>query len=254
MNAKNRIKSFLVWDDSNVEKYQQLEKLPKGKRLVEPFVGAGSVFLNTDYEAYLLADNNQDIINVFQMLAEYKQEFIKRAKQYFSPVTNTREVYDFYQYAFSEICLSKFSSENRIRRGCVFLYLNHHGVREQSLCHGVGCFDVPYGNDNATCFPEQEMQDFLAKIDCCNVIFLCADFQQTLAMATLGDVVYCDLPPITVTKKTNFYSNRREFSWEDHFRLLKSFYELELRGIPVLFACNNLKNKVLIEKFETMED
>ncbi|MFT5297982.1 MAG: DNA adenine methylase, partial [Colwellia sp.] len=30
--------------------------LPKGNRLIEPFVGAGSVFLNSDYDEYLLSD------------------------------------------------------------------------------------------------------------------------------------------------------------------------------------------------------
>ena len=33
--------------------------LRPGKRLIEPFVGSGAVFLNTDYEAYLLADANR---------------------------------------------------------------------------------------------------------------------------------------------------------------------------------------------------
>ncbi|MGM7677299.1 DNA adenine methylase, partial [Serratia marcescens] len=37
--------------------------LPEGKRLVEPFVGSGAVFLNTDYESYLLCDINSDLIN-----------------------------------------------------------------------------------------------------------------------------------------------------------------------------------------------
>lgn len=223
MKITPKIKSFLACDDSNFEKYQQLiQLLPKGKRLVEPFVGAGQVFLNTNYEAYLLADSNQDIINVFELLATYKQEFIERARQYFP--ANTKVVHELQPQS---------ATETRIKRGCLFLYLN--------------CRDKAH-------LPEQEMQAFLAKLTSCQVTFLVADFQQTLAMTSFGDVVYCDLPKITVNTATYFSDKRPEFSWGDHFRLFNSFRELELRGIPVLFASNNLKSKVLVEKFITMKD
>lgn len=51
-------KPFLKWAGG---KYTQLadlfEHIPAGKRLIEPFVGGGAVFLNSDKHAdYLLAD------------------------------------------------------------------------------------------------------------------------------------------------------------------------------------------------------
>ncbi|HHK9522119.1 TPA: DNA adenine methylase, partial [Klebsiella pneumoniae] len=53
-------KPFLKWAGG---KYTQLADLfvhiPAGKRLIEPFVGGGSVFLNSEKHAdYLLADVN----------------------------------------------------------------------------------------------------------------------------------------------------------------------------------------------------
>ena len=36
--------------------------------MVEPFVGSGAVFLNTDYQKYLLADINEDLIILYQYL------------------------------------------------------------------------------------------------------------------------------------------------------------------------------------------
>ncbi|CAI0905957.1 hypothetical protein FCL49_05140 [Serratia proteamaculans] len=41
---------------------QHLPTAP-GRRLVEPFVGSATVFLNTDFDSYLLADINGDLIN-----------------------------------------------------------------------------------------------------------------------------------------------------------------------------------------------
>lgn len=62
-------KPFLKWAGG---KYTQLADLfvhiPAGKRLIEPFVGGGSVFLNSEKHAdYLLADVNPDLINLYQI-------------------------------------------------------------------------------------------------------------------------------------------------------------------------------------------
>ncbi len=55
------MKPVLKWAGS---KYKIIDKikavLPEGERLIEPFVGSGAVFLNTDYREYLLADINSD--------------------------------------------------------------------------------------------------------------------------------------------------------------------------------------------------
>jgi len=41
---------------------QLLPLLPEGKRLIEPFVGAGSVFLSTNFESYVIGDTNEDLM------------------------------------------------------------------------------------------------------------------------------------------------------------------------------------------------
>ena len=56
VNVK-RNRAFLKWAGGKYSLVPELVKhLPKGPELVEPFVGAGSVFLNTDYPRYLLND------------------------------------------------------------------------------------------------------------------------------------------------------------------------------------------------------
>ena len=50
---------FLKWAGSKRRLLTQLlPLLPQGQRLIEPFVGAGSVFMGTQYPHYLLADSN----------------------------------------------------------------------------------------------------------------------------------------------------------------------------------------------------
>ncbi|MCA8636746.1 DNA adenine methylase, partial [Escherichia coli] len=51
---------------------------------VEPFVGGGSVFLNSEKHAdYLLADVNPDLINLYQMLAVVPDEVELKARWMF---------------------------------------------------------------------------------------------------------------------------------------------------------------------------
>ena len=56
----------------------------KGKeRLIEPFVGGGSVFLNIDFDEYLLLDVNKDLINLFNILKQSPKDFIREAEFFF---------------------------------------------------------------------------------------------------------------------------------------------------------------------------
>ena len=60
---KNR--AFLKWAGGKYPLLDDIKKhLPEGECLIEPFVGAGSVFLNTDFSRYILADINSDLISL----------------------------------------------------------------------------------------------------------------------------------------------------------------------------------------------
>ena len=64
-------KSFLKWVGGKSRIIPQLlPHLPAGGRLIEPFVGAGNVFINTNYDSYILADKNKDLINVYYRLRD----------------------------------------------------------------------------------------------------------------------------------------------------------------------------------------
>ncbi|MBZ2279470.1 DNA adenine methylase, partial [Buchnera aphidicola] len=62
-------RSFLKWAGG---KYNLLDDiiniLPKKKCLIEPFVGSGVIFLNTNFHSYILSDINHDLINLFNTI------------------------------------------------------------------------------------------------------------------------------------------------------------------------------------------
>ncbi len=56
-------RAFLKWAGGKYGLIEDIQRhLPSAQKLIEPFVGAGSVFLNSDYEEYLLADINQESV------------------------------------------------------------------------------------------------------------------------------------------------------------------------------------------------
>ena len=92
-NQKNKkTRSFLKWAGGKYSLIDTItDHLPTGSKLIEPFVGAGTVFLNTDYERYLLNDINADLINLFNELKNNADSLITDMRELFEPKYNTKE-------------------------------------------------------------------------------------------------------------------------------------------------------------------
>ncbi|HFH3796596.1 TPA: DNA adenine methylase [Yersinia enterocolitica] len=191
-----RIFSPLKWAGSKGRIMPTLRQhLPAGKRLVEPFAGSCSVMLNTDYDEYLIADINGDLINFYQQLQKDCENIIDLARELFKFDNSEANYYLNRQY-FNE---RELSNEYR---AAMFLYLNRH-------CHGGICrynqkgeFNVPYGKYKAPYFPETEIRYFAEKAQ--KATFVCGHFSETLNMTMRGDVVYCDPPYIPTSATANF--------------------------------------------------
>jgi len=97
---------------------QILELLPPGRRLIEPFVGGAAVFMGTDYDRYLLADANADLINVYKQLQRHGEDFITLCESYFSPEYNTKYHFKYFLSAYRHGYLD---AQNR---AAIYIYLN----------------------------------------------------------------------------------------------------------------------------------
>ena len=77
-----KTRAFLKWAGGKYSLVEEIaERLPAGRVLLEPFVGAGSVFLNTDYDAYVLNDINPDLIGLYNHLKRQPDNFIREARK-----------------------------------------------------------------------------------------------------------------------------------------------------------------------------
>ncbi|PVP50134.1 Dam family site-specific DNA-(adenine-N6)-methyltransferase, partial [Salmonella enterica] len=171
---------FLKWAGGKYSLLPELERLiPAGKRLIEPFVGGGSVFLNSDkHERFLLADINADLINLYQMLAVVPDSVIAEAMKAFRHL-NDAENYTAIREAFNAQKL------NATERAAAFLYLNRHCFNGLMRYNLDGFFNVGWGKYKAPYFPEKELMAFRKKSSAC--VFMNAGFERTLRLAGDGD-------------------------------------------------------------------
>jgi len=178
---------MLKWAGNKTAIMPELKKcLPAGPRLVEPFAGSCAVMMSTDYPAYLVADINPDLINMYQVIKDDVEHFIDISKGLFV-CNNFAEQYYLIRQEFNQQ-----SSLTLMWRAAYFLFLNRHCYRGLCRYNQQGIFNVPYGNNKDPYFPETEIRAFAEKAK--RATFICANFEETLEMVQAGDVVYCDPP------------------------------------------------------------
>lgn len=229
MSAKSR--SFLKWAGGKKRVIGDILKiLPvKGKkRLVEPFVGGGSVFLNIDFDEYLLIDMNKDLIALFNFIKNDAVQFIAEAEKYFHSQYNVSEQYYDLRKAFND-------SIDPFYRSLIFLYMNRHCYNGLCRYNQSGGYNVPFGRYKNPYFPKAELEFFAKRAQ--KATFLQGDFETAFAQIKSGDVIYCDPPysPINPTSNFTAYTGY-SFTDEDQKRLVACAEMAKSKNIPTLIS------------------
>lgn len=221
-------RSFLKWAGGKAKIAHKISSvLPKARVLVEPFVGGGSVFLNTDYEHYILSDVNPDLISLYRML-DYvgATTFINDLKTHlFTAVQNTPEQYFRWRDEFN-------TTSDIYRKALLFVYLNRHGFNGLCRYNKSGLFNVSFGSYKAPYLPEAEIRAFANKLS--RVELRCCSFVSAFEFATADSVIYCDPPYVPLSTTANFTSYSAEgFSAADQ----KKLAELAMAStVPVVIS------------------
>ncbi|KFA59067.1 Methyl-directed repair DNA adenine methylase [Gilliamella apicola] len=190
-------KSFLKWVGGKGRLIPQLlPRLPSGQRLIEPFVGAGNVFINTNYNSYILADKNRDLINVYRWLRDDLARLINTTQSLFDSDI------DFYEIRCRFNC--NITQPFTLDRAAEFIYLNRHCFNGVCRYNQKGEFNVPHGKYKKVRFPKTELIAFSNRLISRPITLIAADFRAAIEMAEAGDVIYCDPPYISGTKNDIF--------------------------------------------------
>ncbi len=222
-------RSFLKWAGG---KYRLLDKilalLPKSEKLLEPFVGSGSVFLNSDHEECLLSDCNADLINLYNTLKIEGYDFIDYVESYFTKENNTETKFYDLRERFNH-------SADSIERSAIFIYLNRHDFNGMCRYNQQGFFNVPYGRYERPYFPKNEMKHFQIKSQ--RAKFSCNDFTQCMLLADKDTVIYADPPYVPLSDTAHFTEYSQDgFTSEQHQDLAKRARKLAQQGVPVLLS------------------
>ncbi len=220
---------FLKWAGGKYRLLNKIKyKLPQGNRLIEPFVGSGAVFLNTDYDRYLLGDINPDLINLYNCLKDEGSAFVNYTNNWFSDTENNKKAYYYWRDCFN-------NSRDIRERSALFIYLNRHGYNGLCRYNKSGKINVPFGRYKKAYFPEEEMLNFATKTR--KATFVCCGFEQLMNRARRKNVVYCDPPYAPLSDSANFTSYAKEgFSLDDQLQLSSRAYHLSKRGVSVLIS------------------
>ncbi|EGT0663074.1 TPA: adenine-specific DNA-methyltransferase [Citrobacter werkmanii] len=224
---KNR--AFLKWAGGKYPLLDDIKRhLPQGECLIEPFVGAGSVFLNTDFSRYILADINSDLISLYNIVKTRTDEYVQASRELFMPETNQAEVY----YQFRE----EFNAcQDPFRRAVLFLYLNRFGYNGLCRYNLRGEFNVPFGRYKKPYFPEAELYHFAEKAQ--NAEFHCLSYEECMDRADINSVVYCDPPYAPLSATANFTAyHTNSFSPKEQAHLAEMAEKLVSKQIPVLIS------------------
>ena len=237
-----KVRSFLKWAGG---KYSLMDKinyhLPDGNQLIEPFVGAGTVFLNTDYDQYLLNDINADLINLFNQLKDKDGELIKDMRELFSGKYNNAESFYDIRKRFNE-------SDDNYERSVWFLYLNRHCYNGLCRYNLSGGFNVPFGRYVKPYFPEAELEFFVEKAQ--RATFTCQSYEHAFKQAKKGAVIYCDPPYVPLSKTASFTTYAKNgFNLDEQKKLAQlARHSADKNDVPVLIS--NHANEVTMEIYQ----
>jgi DNA adenine methylase len=227
---------FLKWAGSKRRLLPQLlPLLPKGQRLIEPFVGAGSVFMGTQYPQYLLTDTNAVLMALYAQLQDEPSAMMAASQALFVEANRSLEAYLALRSRFND------PATPAAQRAALFVYLNKFAFNGLYRVNKRGAMNVSYAHHRVLPgFPLRAMQSFAQKLSqpSAPVDLQCSGFEDTLRQAKPGDVVYCDPPYLPMDHGRACFSayGSQGFGLSAHQRLAEWARELASQGIPVVIS------------------
>lgn len=191
----------------------------------EPFLGGGALFFALSPARAVLADKNDELMNVYRMTKADPDLLLDRLKRL--PVNEVH-----YELIRSQ------NGGSRVDRAVRLLYLNRTCFGGIYRLNRSGRFNVPYGGGSrtpATLWTRGLLHAASKALG--NAVLKTCDFEELLDEATRGDVVYCD-PTYTVAHDGNGFIryNESNFSWQDQQRLSAAIEGAARRGSTVLLS------------------
>jgi DNA adenine methylase len=251
---------FLKWAGGKRALLPEIQsRIPdfRGK-YIEPFLGAGAVFLSRPTEqSKLVNDFNSDLIEVYLVIRDQPKELLEELRSH----TNSQE-------HFLEVRSwdrsPEFKNETTpIQRAARFIYLNKTCFNGLYRVNSKGFFNVPFGRYKKPDFINE--QNIYAVSRFLNfqldggyaTEFLSGDYRSATTKAELGDFVYLDPPYDPVSETSSFVAYQQSgFGRQDQVDLRDEIIRLTNGGVPVMLSNSDtefIENLYTVDEFFEIE-
>lgn len=222
--------SFLKWAGSKRSALSELfGYLPReGEVLVEPFVGSATVALNTDYDKYILNDNNVDLINLYKLVVSDPNKLYSLVMENFKEENNTK-------HAFVQLRDMYNQSSCTEQRAVLFLYLNRHCFNGLMRYNLSGIYNTSFGSYSKPAVSERDILVFAEKFK--HARFVAGSFSELKFVRKEGVFVYLDPPYLPISKTASFTAyGSAGFNMHDHKALDKKASYWASGGCKVMLS------------------
>jgi DNA adenine methylase len=202
---------------------QILPLVPKTfNRYYEPFCGGAALFFNLQPPNAILGDKNEELINCYRQVKNSPEEVIIALGK----LKNSEE--DYY-------LIRNVVPTGRIERAARLIYLMELSFNGIYRVNSKGEFNVPYSHKTKRKFDFERIRKVSRSL--AGVKLACGGFEETVADAKPGDLIYFD-PPYTVAHGNNGFVqyNERIFSWSNQEELAKLAANLAEKGCHVIVS------------------
>lgn len=249
---ETNLKPFLKWAGGKTQLLPQIiEMLPtdfhKINRYVEPFIGAGAVFLylisNKCFDEYIINDINSKLINLYIVMKDNCDELIeelKAVKEEYIVLGEIEKKEEFYYAIRDEFNINESSST---RMAALFIFLNKtcfNGLYRENL---KGNFNVPFGKHiSPSIYQEDEIRAISDVLNSKNdegqyrVKILNETFENLNKYIDKDTFVYFDPPyrPVTVGG-FNSYS-KSSFNDDSQIKLRDFYIDVSKKGAKLMLS------------------
>lgn len=221
--------------------------LDTARRYVEPFVGAGAVFLAARAAGFdgpaVLNDISPVIAAVWRAVRDRPAEVLRRFTDY--AAADSREAY--YAARSLQVHLRKDASDAEI--AAWFLYINKAGFNGLWRVNRAGECNVPYGDGEPPVLDAKTV--WAAHRALRGAEIRCEDFAAIEPRA--GDAIYCDPPYLPLSDTASFTGYARGgFTAGDQLRLARWCRDAAGRGARVVLS--NAGNRDALIAFRELAD
>lgn len=254
LTQNSNIHPFVKWAGGKGQLLDIIKNnLPKGigktiTKYAEPFVGGGALLFdlikNYTFSEIYINDKNKELINVYNVIKEKCDLFIKELKKYKKEyekldIENQQKYYYLKREEFNKIPLNE---QTKIKKATLFIFLNKTCFNGLYRVNKAGKFNVPVGKyKNPLIYNEENLTNISKKLK--DVKITAEDYHVVEKLVDNKTFVYLDPPyrPLNITSAFTSYTEN-QFDDNDQIELATFYKKLSDKGVKILLSNSDPHN------------